>query len=324
MHSRAIPTIIILSRPARIERAGALASMHWNDRVYGEVAVDDPGILALIGCPTFQRLRGIRQAGPSALAFPFKTVTRFEHSLGVYTLLGRLGADRRERLAGLLHDVSHTAFSHAVDFVIASEEQDHHEGLKPEFLRRPDLDRAIRALGFRPEDFFDDSIYPLLEQPLPALCADRLDYFLRDSLACGVTTPAQVARFLGSLTVDGPTIAFDSEAVAREATERFAIMNRDWWASPTEAYIYNEFADALREGFRLGVLNRDDLLGDDAEVMAKLRGSRDPGIAEKLGHVLAFSPRSIEGFTPRVTPKTRWLDPPVSDASGLRRLSQRG
>src|SRR3954453_8759211 len=108
--------------------------MHWNDRVYGEVTIDDPRLLALIACPTFQRLGGIKQAGPSAFAFPFKTVTRLEHSLGVYLLLRQLGADRREQVAGLLHDISHTAFSHAVDFVFSSEEQNHHEALKHEFL----------------------------------------------------------------------------------------------------------------------------------------------------------------------------------------------
>src|ERR1700744_259956 len=113
--------------------------MHVNDRGYGKISVDDAGILDLIGCPTFQRLRGIKQAGPSALAYPFKDVTRFEHSLGVYTLLRRLGASHKEQIAGLLHDISHTAFSHAVDFLVTSEEQDHHEGLKPEFLRRPDM-----------------------------------------------------------------------------------------------------------------------------------------------------------------------------------------
>ena len=90
-----------------------------------------PGSSSLIGCPTFQRLKGVRQAGPSALAFPFKDVTRYEHSLGVFALLRRLRAPRREQVAGLLHDISHTAFSHAVDFVFTSEEQDHHEQLKP-------------------------------------------------------------------------------------------------------------------------------------------------------------------------------------------------
>ena len=66
--------------------------MRWQDRVYGEVSIEDPAILDLIGCPTFQRLKGVRQAGPSALTFPFKDVTRFEHSLGVFILLRRLEA----------------------------------------------------------------------------------------------------------------------------------------------------------------------------------------------------------------------------------------
>ena len=301
-----------------------MALMRWDDRVYGEVKVEDPGVLALIECPTFRRLEGIKQAGPSALAFPFKTVTRSEHSLGVYLLLGRFGADRREQVAGLLHDISHTAFSHAVDFVFASDEQDHHEGLKPEFLRRPDIVGSLSEMGYQPEDFFDDSVYPLLEQPLPALCADRLDYFFRDSLACSVTTPEQVARFLEHLTIVGTTIAFTDPGVAREAAERFSVMNREWWASPTEAYIYNEFADALREAFRTGVLRKADLLGDDFQVLAKLRAARGGRIGEKLQNILRFRPEAARGYTPRVQPKLRWLDPPVLEGSSLRRLSERG
>ena len=289
-----------------------IAAMRWNDRVYGDVTVDDPEVLALIAGPTFQRLRGIKQAGPSALAFPFKQVTRYEHSLGVYLLLGRLGAGRKERVAGLLHDISHTAFSHAVDFVFSSEQQDHHEGLKPEFLHRADLAAPLAALGYAPEDFYDDAQYPLLEQPLPRLCADRLDYFCRDSLACGATTPAQVRRFLDHLTVvDGCSIAFTSAEVAREAAERFAVMNRDWWASPTEAFIYNEFADALRAGFDCGALDIGSLLGDDESVLRRLQGSAEPTVLAKLDRVMHFRPDLVAGFAPKVSPKTRWIDPPV-------------
>ena len=289
-----------------------MAAMRWNDRVYGDVVVDDPEVQALIAAPTFQRLRGIRQAGPSALAFPFKQVTRYEHSLGVYLLLRRLGAGRQEQVAGLLHDISHTAFSHAVDFVFSSEQQDHHEGLKPEFLHRDDLLGPLRALGYAAEDFYDDSRYPLLEQPIPRLCADRLDYFFRDSLACGATAPAQVRRFLDHLTVvAGTSIAFTDAAVAREATERFAVMNRDWWASPTEAFIYNEFADALRAGLDCGALDIAALLGDDESVLRRLRGSDDPRILGKLDRIVHFRTESIAGFAPKVQPKTRWIDPPV-------------
>jgi uncharacterized protein len=296
--------------------------MRWNDRVYGDVAIDDPELLDLIACPTFQRLKGVKQAGPSAFAFPFKTVTRHEHSLGVYLLLRRLGADRREQVAGLLHDISHTAFSHAVDFLVSSDEQDHHEELKPVFLQRTDVVRALAALGFKPVNFYDDAIYRLLERPLPWLCADRLDYFLRDSLACGVTTPAIADRMLAHVAVIENTIAFTDLAVAREAAALFAEMNRDWWASPTEAYIYNEFADALIEGFRLGALRKTDLYEDDAHVLERLHAAKDPLIEEKLDHVLHFRIERIAGFLPRVSPKTRWIDPPVLFDGSFRRLSE--
>ncbi len=295
--------------------------MRWHDRVYGDVAIEEPAILALIDCPTYQRLKGVRQAGPSALAFPFKDVTRFEHSLGVYFLLRRLGAPPREQVAGLLHDVSHTAFSHAVDFVISSREQDHHEQLKPLMLDRPDIVAALDRLGYAPHDFYDDAIYPILEQPLPALCADRLDYFLRDGMACGVVTPEAVARILGRTAVCDERIILTDLGVAREAVSLFNLMNRDWWASPTEAFIYNEFADVLREGLRLGILNPDDLLTEDDLVLAKLDATGRPDIARSLARIRHFRPELADGYMPRVMPKERWIDPDVRVGRSVDRLS---
>ncbi|QDV33799.1 HD domain-containing protein [Tautonia plasticadhaerens] len=296
--------------------------MQWTDRVYGESRIDDPDLLALIACPTFQRLKGVRQAGPSALAFPFKAVTRFEHSLGVFLLLRRLGADRREQVAGLLHDLSHTAFSHAVDFLYDSDEQNHHESIKSVFLDRPDVVAALGRLGYRPEQFVDDAVYPLLERPLPWLCADRLDYFFRDSLACRVSSPEVVSRLLAKLDVVGSTIVFTDAAAAREAAGLFAVMNREWWASPTEAYIYNEFAAMLRIAFDTGVLVEDDLMTDDARVLAKLYASGDPTITDALSRIERFDPGRLADYVPRVIPKVRWLDPPVKTGSSFTLLSR--
>jgi uncharacterized protein len=298
--------------------------MRWQDRVYGEVAIEDPAILDLVACETFQRLRGIHQAGPSSLPFPFKDVTRFEHSLGVFVLLRKLGAPLREQIAGLLHDVSHTAFSHAVDFVVTSHEQDHHERLKPQVLGHDDLAGAIHRLGFAPSDFHDDSIYPLLEQPLPWLCADRLDYFLRDGSACGVVKPEFVSRVLGCLRVIDGKIALGSVEVAREAVALFETMNRQWWAGPVEAYIYNEFADALREGMRTGILQFDDLMADDAFVLERLDSSGNALIAQKLASVRFPRPELVQAYSPRIIPKERWLDPPVQSNGTTKRLSLLG
>jgi uncharacterized protein len=295
--------------------------MRWRDRVYGRVSIADPEILDLIGCATFERLKGVRQAGPSALAFPFKDVTRYEHSLGVFVLLRRLRAQRREQVAGLLHDISHTAFSHAVDFVFTSTEQDHHEQLKPLMLDRPDISRALAGLGYSPCDFYDDSVYPLLEQPIPVLCADRLDYFLRDGLACDVVKPEFVERILGCLAVVDHRIVLTDVTVAHEATALFATMNRDWWASPVEAFIYNEFADALREGLRLGAIERDDLLTEDMLVMEKLEAAGSRRIAKKLQLIRQLDPELALDYVPRIVPKERWLDPPVLIKGAVQQLS---
>jgi len=296
--------------------------MQWNDRVYGHVQIDDPEILELIEGPTFQRLRGIRQAGPSAIAFPFKNVTRHEHSLGVYVLLRSLGACRREQVAGLLHDISHTAFSHAVDFLVTSEEQDHHESLKPILLRRPDVVAALDRMGFAPEEFFDDSRYPLLERPLPWLCADRLDYFLRDGMACQVVRRGDVTRILGAVEVIDSTIVLNDPAAARLAVRLFDVMNRDWWASDVEAYIYNEFADALREAFRRGALTEDDLLSEDDKVLDKLDAARIPEVDAVLARIRRFDPALARDYRPKVSPKQRRIDPPVQVGSSFQRLSE--
>jgi HD superfamily phosphohydrolase len=236
--------------------------------------------------------------------------------------LRRLGAPRREQVAGLLHDISHTAFSHAVDFIYTSEEQDHHEQLKPMMLDRPDIAPAIARLGFSPRDFYDDSIYPLLEQPIPWLCADRLDYFLRDGRTCGVVSAEFAGRILNCVTIVASKVVLTDVEVARESAALFLRMNREWWAGPLEAFIYNEFADALREAIRLGVLHLDDLMTDDAHVLAKLDASQSPLIARKLDRIRNLPPDCTRNYRPRIIPKERWLDPPVSINGTVRRLSE--
>jgi HD superfamily phosphohydrolase len=249
-------------------------------------------------------------------------VSRFEHSLGVFLLLKRLNASRLETVAGLLHDISHTAFSHAVDFLFDTEEQAHHESLKPEFLTRPDIVEAIGRIGYAPEQFYHDAVYTLLERPLPWLCADRLDYFLRDGQSCGVVSSEEIDRILNSLLVVDDMICLSNVDVAREVRGKYAEMNQRWWSGPVEAFIYNEFADALREALDQGALRYQDLLADDEQVLSCLRAARNPIIQSKLDSVVRVPQSELRDYQPRVAPKSRWLDPPVAFKGTARPLSQ--
>jgi HD superfamily phosphohydrolase len=88
--------------------------------------------IALLDTPLLQRLRHIHQLGTAFLTYPSAIHTRFSHTLGVTTLAGDLYENLKRknhlkklndenlwrnekatvRMAGLLHDIGHTFFSH--------------------------------------------------------------------------------------------------------------------------------------------------------------------------------------------------------------------
>lgn len=76
--------------------------------------------------PEFQRLRRIKQLGNVHRVYPCANHTRFEHSIGVMHLSGKLcdhlGVDSRTKeliqLAGLYHDIGHMPYSHLFDRIL--------------------------------------------------------------------------------------------------------------------------------------------------------------------------------------------------------------
>jgi len=99
------------------------------DQVHGYLELSQLCI-KIIDTPEFQRLRDLKQLGTCMYVFPGATHTRFEHSLGVCHLTGKLIraiqvnqpdleiTDRQVELlmiAGLCHDLGHGPFSHVFD-----------------------------------------------------------------------------------------------------------------------------------------------------------------------------------------------------------------
>ena len=96
-----------------------MSAMRIHDPVYGSRPVESiPLLMELLDCPSMRRLAGIDQGGMSRAWFPGAEHSRLEHSAGVMLLLSRYGASLAERAAGLIHDVSHSAFSHCMDYVL--------------------------------------------------------------------------------------------------------------------------------------------------------------------------------------------------------------
>src|SRR5665647_287743 len=125
--------------------------MIYQDRIYGEVEINEPVILDLINSHELQRLKEIDQSGYFEPYHPGSKHTRFEHSMGVYLLLQKYGAPIEEQIAGLIHDVSHSAFSHAVDYALSEgseKEQSHQDNYFEEYVLQSSIPQILEKHGF--------------------------------------------------------------------------------------------------------------------------------------------------------------------------------
>ncbi len=261
--------------------------MQYVDTVYGSTSFTDPMLLDLLQSAAIQRLRSVLQHGITAVLGITQPVTRFEHSVGAMILVQRAGGSVCEQAAALMHDVSHTAFSHVADFVFSGPHS-YHEEKRREWMAQSDIPAVLSRHGVDWTDFLDDERFPLLEQPSPRLCADRIDYFLRDSLALGILTPAQATQLSRSLVVAAGRFAVRELDAARLFGYKYMEADQASWSNNTSILLYELTARALRTAFDRSVITQTDLWGGDQQLWDKLSQSQDPATAASVKLILRY------------------------------------
>ncbi|MBC5635303.1 HD domain-containing protein [Ornithinibacillus sp. BX22] len=250
------------------------------DEIYGEFEVD--GVLEeLILSKPVQRLKGIHQGGASYLVKEEWDETRFSHSVGVMLLIRKLGGSIEEQIAGLLHDVSHTAFSHVIDFVFENKEEDYHEKIYSSVVENSEIPNILMKHGYHYEDLLlDETKWTLLEQPAPELCADRVDYTLRDMYAYGNITLEEVNRFLDNVVVVEGKMYLQNIEIAEWFVETYYKEVIDFFMDPLNIYGYDILAKALKRSLEKNIINLDDFLGTDEDVIKKIKLSEDQDVLQ--------------------------------------------
>jgi uncharacterized protein len=301
-----------------------MIAMHYTDLIYGEVEINESVLLDLMASQTMQRLRGVLQHGITALIGITQPVTRFDHSVGVMLLVRRLGGSLEEQIAALLHDVSHTAFSHVIDYVVdGHDSQSYHEVWKESYLAASDVPEVLARHGYAWRDFLHEEDYPLLEQPAPRLCADRLDYFLRDSRDLGLSTVDQINSALDHLIVRDKRIGVDDVEVARWLAYTYIAADKASWANFREVGLYEVTAQAIKAALQLGSITEEDFWGTDDQLWRKLHAIDHPTVQQQLRSVSPATQFEWDAIDPtfRVSTKLRTIDPDVLNSDDFVILS---
>ncbi|PEM48807.1 HD domain-containing protein [Bacillus toyonensis] len=256
-----------------------------SDVLYGEFEVDQV-LEELILSKPVQRLKGIHQAGASYLMNEKWNVTRFNHSVGVMLLIKKLGGSVEEQIAGLLHDVSHTTFSHVMDYVFDNMNESYHEEIFSSVVKNSEIPAILSKYGYNYEDILlDDSKWPLLERSAPELCADRVDYTLRDMYTYGYVSLEKVHNFLSDvIEVDGKMVLQDIK-MAEWFTETYYKEVIDFFMQPTNIYGNDMLAKTLKLALHKQVIHADDFLLEDHELIVKLQLCNDSEVHALLSKV---------------------------------------
>jgi HD superfamily phosphohydrolase len=247
-----------------------------RDPVHGAIQIDELERHLILSRPV-QRLKGIKQLGLVETVYPGASHSRFEHSLGTMYMAGRMAEHldlseedvRKVRLAGLLHDLGHSALSHAVESVLsrnpdiqpilAGRRVSRHEEFTRQIIEahpfgEEALQAAKRDFGDAGElfrevaDIASGKRPPLGQIIVGDLDADRIDFLLRDSHHSGVSLGlVDTDQILQALTISNGRIVLAGEGdyraeMSQTAAESMLIAR----AHHYNALIYHPTVQSIR------------------------------------------------------------------------------
>ena len=196
-----------------------------NDPVFGFINIPKGLIYDVITHPIFQRLSRIKQLGLSSAVYPGAQHTRFQHSLGAFSLMSEAIQHLKAKgnfifdseveavqIAILLHDIGHGPFSHVLENTLIKDFT--HEEISLMLMER--INRDLKGQITLAIQIFKDE-YPkkFLHQLVSGqLDMDRLDYLRRDSFFTGVSEGnIGSARIIKMLDVKDDHLVVESKGI---------------------------------------------------------------------------------------------------------------
>lgn len=276
------------------------------------------------GTPLLRRLRSVgMNCGCEYTSFPrfqnLQPYSRFDHSLGVALILWHFTGDMAQSLAGLFHDAATPVFSHVVDFLHGDHlcQESTEEGTADRIAGDGECCRLLEKYGLSLAQVADYHIYPLADNPSPALSADRLEYTLGNLYNYGFASLDTIRDFYTDLTIgtderEEQELVFRTPALA-SAFAAAALKNAYVYVADEDRFAMESLALLLRKAMERDILTEWDLWKTEPEVIRALQS--DPACSaewvryQSYSRLLRRDSRPGEDGWLRIDAKKRWIDP---------------
>ena len=160
-----------------------------------------------INLPIMQRLSGIGLLCGTDWTKLYKNrfyYSRLDHSIGAALIVWNFTKNKNQTLSALFHDISTQVFSHVSDFRKGDALTQTASENETENIIRSDneLCSLLQKDGIKIEDICDYHKYPIADNEIPQLSADRLEYMFPSGAALhGNWTLNQIKEIYNDITI---------------------------------------------------------------------------------------------------------------------------
>lgn len=282
----------------------------------------------LAGTKEMLRLKEVgMDCGCEYTAFPAflnkSQANRYDHSLGVALIVWNFTHNPTQSIAGLFHDIATPAFSHVIDFLDGDHEKQEstEEKTAEMIMNSAEIQKLLLKYGIDPEKVVDYHDYPIADNDLPRLSADRLEYTLKNLTRYGRCSTADVRRYYADLTVainefEEEELMFSTEEICREFVKE-SLPVFVLYSSDTDRFIMETWARILKKAVSKSLLTREDFYKSEKHIISVIQN--DDELKKELEY-LTSAKRIVRSAQPldseywlKVSAKKRYLNPMVKE-----------
>lgn len=210
------------------------------------------------------------------------------HSVGVALIIWNFTHDKKQAIAGLLHDISSPAFKHCIDFLNGdAEKQESTEAQTLEVIKNSkEIMELLKRDNIKLEEISDYKIYPIADNETPKLSADRLEYTFMNGIyykkVWDLSTIEKIYNDIQILKNENniPELGFKSVEIAEKFINGAKELWPLWIRSEDTITMYF-IADLLKKMYNKKYITKEDLYElSEQEIVDLIINCKDVAISE--------------------------------------------